>query len=159
MTLQDLYATAVSRETTWFRSDQSAHGLPSLAAFATVGDYPHDINRRQREIFLWRELVEYSRFGGGGRVRLLHHLVATIKWPIRGTAGAANADQQALDTAIGAVVMRIGGLFGDKTHGGAFEEAGEEGDVRIEYGDPNLLEKDERLHVHIKYTAADSTVG
>jgi hypothetical protein len=162
VTLADAYSTAISRETDWFRADESASGLATLTGpglFATVGGYPHDINRRQRELFLWRDAVEYRRVGAGGQVGLLHHMVATVKWPLSRTASAAAVDQAALDTALGLVVMRIAGLFQDKTHGQRFAEAGDTDGIRFDYSDPNMVEKDERLQVAIHYTAEDILVG
>jgi len=90
-----------------------------------------------------------------------YQLVLKPVWPVRaGSADIAEKEQQAFDTAIGYLLQRIRGLFGDKTHGGRFLPVAEvpmEGSVQVDYDDPEqTIQATKSLRATVTYWADDN---
>lgn len=171
-TIDVLIATAVTREANWFTNDppvggsfnaapplQSANGGP----FTIVQAYLPAVDMEARALYIYRPAGgSVVRVGAGGVMTVQHDFVALIEWPYLGgnAAGSMEAELQALDAALGAVVARIVGPLGDKSHGGQFASVGE-GDsgtnFRFEFEqDPyDVALRGGPFRVRIRYTADD----
>jgi len=166
------YGNAVTREAAWFTTD-TLPSYPGVAPLSTANGGPFDViqayrptvNRKGRvpSLFITREssgtASEENRIAMGGQKEWVHHFVAVISWPFRqGTTGKLEDEMQALDNAVAAVLERIRGPLGDKTHGAQFLSVGEdEGDIRVTYTDAvrDMTDR-EPLEAEIHYSALDT---
>jgi hypothetical protein len=171
------WADAVTREAAWFTADPptafpSAPPLQKVngGAFDVVQGYPEWPLPNARFLFVYRD--DKSR-GHDARTalgyrELVHPFVVHLQWPLGASSGRIEDDMQALDAAVGDVLLRIRQPDGDHTHGGAFwsvaQDRGESGfgsnDIDVEYTDPlAAAESDGPLEVFIRYTALDAYAG
>jgi len=117
--------TAVARETAWLATITDA--LPYLPSYAggawdvVQGFWPGSrITTQKTGIYLWARTISDPRISNQ-RIRAQYEFTLKLIWPVKAQAGPlAETEQQNLATAVDAVVRRIRGLVGDKTHGGRF---------------------------------------
>ena len=122
-------ADAVAREAAWL--NVTTDSLPALLVtaggpFDVVQAYrPRTPGQRKRSLYVIRRAFRLERFAN---VRTMAHyeFELQINWPIQNSAGSGEEEQVALDAALDLVLQRIGGLVGDKTHGGRFRSVAEE---------------------------------
>lgn len=126
------YADAVIREAKWFTTEPAFTGCPPLLSafggpFDTVAGsdnstpqgYPSKILEYGRNLYLWRENTQWQRLAFG-ELQYRYHMVAVVLWSFQTGDGSLPSEMAALDSAMDSVFQRIRGVFGDKTHGGAF---------------------------------------
>jgi len=152
---------AITREAAWL----AAGTLSSY--FKHIQAYPRVLPEKVSSLSLYRERIAETRESMGGRKLQTHHLVATVRWPLVSRAGQAEAELLALDVAVEALLARIRGPLGDKTHGGRFLSAGE--DIEVDFPDPlEVLDSPDvgnarggtgRLVVTVRYSADDELVA
>jgi hypothetical protein len=162
--------TAVTAEAAWFTSDpptgwvgtappplQAANG----GAFDTVQAFRPLICPAGKHLFIYRDYgaPQAETVGEMGEGRYWdHRLVAHLVWSFTESTGAGEDMEQHLETAIAAVLARIRGPVGDRSHGGAFTDVADvrnEPEVRY-VGDPyDQLEAANVVQVKIHYGATD----
>jgi hypothetical protein len=149
-------ADAVARETAWLKT--TGDTLPSLLTadggpFNSIHGYmPRTPARRETAIYVLRRSVTISRFAHIRRMPT-HAFNLVCDWPMTNTTGDAQAAQQAFDNAIDLVLQRIGGLVGDKTHGGRFLAVAEgTSELHVEFAHVH----DALYTAQISYTADDA---
>lgn len=156
------FDNAVSREVTWFTQEPPASfpSAPPLikasgGAFDLIQGYVPKEVPRQRCIFIVRERAREARIAFGEK-EWVHHMRVIVVWPL--DEPKAEDDLQLLDTAIAAVMTRIRGPFGDKSHGGQFVGVGEDdAEIEPDFGDQlTQVAEGGPLEVHIAYQATDS---
>lgn len=119
---------------------------------------------RERALYLIRARTTEDRYGAGGTKVWRHDLVIFAEWSFESATGSLEAEQQAFDTAIAAVMARIRGPIGDKSHGGQFVAVGE-GDtgrdlIDVQFTDPRQdMGKRQPLEARILYPAYDEFVA
>jgi len=154
-------ADAVDRETAWLQT--SGDGLPALpvtagGAWSVVSGYwPRTAAKRATgQLYVLRRSLEEKRFANQRRLAS-YEFELKLVWPHNSGAGDAQADQRAFDAAIDAVLVRVGGFVGDKTHGGRFLSVAEEPHwVRIHWEDPAVtLPTEAAFHATVIYHADD----
>lgn len=133
------FSDAPDREAAWLNS--SGDGLPALGA-ANGGPFqiiqarwPRAENTNKRAIYVLRTPANgYSvkRFAAQ-RSMASHRFTLRLNWRLTSGQGAAEADQLAFEEAIDLVLARIEDVLGDHTHGGRFQEAGEDGITVTDY--------------------------
>jgi hypothetical protein len=157
------YADAVTREAAWLA--QSGDGLPALLKSAGG---PFDIIRaywpgnrlatQQTGIYVTRGHISANH---SMALRYRPQCVFRIKvvWPVRCSSRIAEIEQQNLDDALDALITRISGPPGDKTHGGRFlsvAELPQEGSVMVDFEDPEAtIQATKDLRCTIGYYADD----
>jgi hypothetical protein len=148
VTYTPAFDSVVVREAAFFADPAPDGGTyPPLSAaaggpFDTVQGYFPREQRRLRELFIVRTRSIEERYAFGG-IRLFRHLMAVYTyWPLSTATGSVEQDQQEFDTAMAAVLTRIRGKLGDKSHNGAFVSVGE-GENRdiidVQFGDVRTL--------------------
>ena len=166
--------TAVSAEAAWFTAEPpaswpTAPPLISTSAgpFDAVQAYRPFVPPKGKNLFIYRDYgAEQGEewLASGAQNQWHHHLIAQILWSFTEATGSGETMEQHLETAIAAVMARIRGPIGDKTHGGAFTDVGDahgNGISRVRFvGDPyDSLEKQEAVEVLIHYTVTDTFTG
>lgn len=127
----DGIATACQREAAWLATTAD-DGLPVLPASAGG---PWDVVQafwpgqrtatQKRGIYVCFQHNSDAR-PNAARVRQQHTFALKLTWPVKtGTSPIAETEQANFAEAIEALIERIRGPFGDKTHGGQFESVGE----------------------------------
>lgn len=155
-------ADAVAREAAWLASYDPADGLPALLAtqggpFDVVQAYlPRTPAARRCQLYVTRRRLQEVRTAHVRRMAR-HDFALRIIWPSSSASGAAEAPQQALDDAVDLVLLRIGGLMLDKTHGGRFLSAAEDpAQVIVDFQDPEPSLRDRAdLTCIVSYSADD----
>lgn len=156
------YDDAPEREAAFFTDEPPASFSAAPPLIVGAGG-PFDIVQARlraveshgRSLYILRDTTTENRIAMGGMKEFVHQMVIVCMWSI--SVAHLETDQTAFDAAITAVLTRIRGPLGDKTHGGAFFEVGESGPVRVE--PQNLianLEAGNQLETHIKYQATDT---
>lgn len=156
-------ADAVARETAWLRA--FGDSLPPLLTEAggkwdAVQAYIPRTGGgglRKNQIWVLRKSLRIERFGN---VRKLAHYGFELicSWTLSSNLGNAEADQQAFDSAVDDVLVRIGGPLLDKTHGGAFLAVAEEPAapmVDVAFVDPERTMTAAVFEARITYHAVD----
>lgn len=133
-------ADAVTREAAWLNA--SGDSLPALLVtaggpFDIVQAYrPRTPRQRAKSLYVIRRAFREERFSN---VRRMAHyeLELQINWPIASLSGSGEDEQASLDAAVELVLLRVGGLPFDKTHGGRFRSVAENPKfVDVAFGDP-----------------------
>lgn len=118
-------ANAVKREAEWLAAYNPADGLPALlktqgGPFDVVQPYwPRTPAARRNSLYVLRRNIQSVRTANVRSMDRYQFLLRII-WPQSSRTGGAEVVQQALDDAVELVLLRVGGLFMDKTHGGRF---------------------------------------
>lgn len=135
-------ADAVVREADWLTAFNPADGLPALHAsqggpFDVIQQYlPRTPQQRRTQLYVIRQRLHEVRTANVRRMAR-HHLQLRIVWPASSPSGAVEPAQQALDEAVELVLLRVGGLMLDKTHGGRFLSVAEDpAEVIVDFADP-----------------------
>lgn len=133
------YADALVDEEAWFLADLSVDGIPGLTKdaggpFDVVAAQVRRLQQKPRQLFLAHDTSRDARGSKDSR-RLDHDLMALVLWPYR-NAQAMHEDQDRLDAAVDAVLARIRGPLGDRTHGGRWWIVG---DSRVEPPNPSTI--------------------
>jgi hypothetical protein len=168
------YSTAVTREAAWFTADPPA-SFPSApllrkktdptAPFDVVqGHRPRDEPRPGRNslyVYLDPRKSQRQPIVASGEMREPRYFfIAHIVWSFQAASRLAEEAEQELENAIERVLTRIDGPYGDKTHGGAFANAGALGDEAVvEYAaDPlDAIRTRGQVDVMVCYGASDFT--
>jgi hypothetical protein len=158
-----MFSDALDREAEWL--SVVGDGLPALTG---TQDAPFEIvQARQprlqamskRAIYVLRApspSARLTRFAAQ-RSMLTTHLMLRLHWPFRDGRGSAEAEQVAFEQAIDMVLVRVQGLFSDKTHGGRFLSVAENpDDINIDYTDPMEGVQAFRFLAHMTYSADDT---
>lgn len=159
-------ADAVAREAAWLTEFNPADGLPALHAsqggpFDVIQGYlPRTPQQRRTQLYVIRQRLHEVRTAHVRRMAR-HHFQLRIVWPTSSPSGAAEPPQQALDDAIELVLLRIGGLMLDKTHGGRFLSVAEDpAEVVVDYADPtDSLPNRADLLCNVSYAADDVEIN
>ncbi|MFF3151806.1 hypothetical protein [Streptomyces sp. NPDC057910] len=153
-------ADAVDREVAWLTS--SGDGLPALLVAAggpwgNVQAYqPRTPGKRSTNIFVLRRQIHEKRFANVRRMPT-YEFVLKLIWPLSSGQGIAEADQRAFDAAVDLVLTRIGGLVGDKSHGGRFLSVAENPEyVNVRFTDPEQTLSVAEFRAEITYHADDT---
>lgn len=160
---------AVAREAAWLATTAS-DGLPVLPKSAggvwdvIQAHWPgQKVPKEKRCIFVTLRRNLDAR-PNNHRVRQQHTFALKIWWSLKtGTAGGAEAEQAACESAVQALIGRVRGPFGDKTHGGAFQSAGEvparAGWPTVDWQDVELtIARDRAIRCTITYSVDDIEV-
>jgi hypothetical protein len=152
-------ADAVARETAWLTA--VGDGLPALLSDsggkwdAVQGYLPRTPGTRRNQIWVLRSRTTVERFGANRKIAK-YEFELILSWTLSSAAGAAESDQKAFDAAIDDVLARIGGPFGDKTHGGRFLSVAENpAHVEVIYTPPSQTISSAAFEAHIVYAADD----
>lgn len=155
-------ADAVDREVAWLTS--SGDGLPALLAslgglWDNVQAYqPRTPLKRAANIYVLRRQIHEKRFANVRRMAT-YEFVLKLIWPLSSGQGIAEADQRAFDAAVDLVLTRIGGLVGDKSHGGRFLSVAENPEwVTVRFTDPEQTLGAAEFHAEITYFADDTEI-
>ncbi|MBD0743602.1 hypothetical protein [Streptomyces sp. CBMA152] len=150
---------AVDREVAWLTA--SGDGLPALLAssggpWGNVQAYqPRTPGKRSTNVFVLRRQIHEKRFAHVRRMAT-HEFVLKMVWPLSSGQGIAEADQRAFDVAVDKLLQRIGGLVGDKSHGGRFRSVAENPEyVIVRFTDPEQTLSVGEFHGEITYYADD----
>lgn len=154
---------AVDREVAWLTS--TGDGLPALLVAAggpwdNIQAYqPRTPGKRASNLYVQRRGIHEKRFANVRRMPT-YEFVLKLIWPLSSGQGIAEADQRAFDAAIDLVLRRIGGLVGDKSHGGRFLSVAENpGYVNVRFTDPEqTLVSGVEFHAEITYFADDTEI-
>jgi uncharacterized RDD family membrane protein YckC len=155
-------ADAVDREVAWLTS--SGDGLPALLT-ASGGPWdnlqayqPRTPGKRAANIYVLRRGIHEKRFANVRRMATYEFALKMI-WPLSSGQGIAEADQRAFDAAVDLVLTRIGGLVGDKSHGGRFLSVAENPEyVNVRFTDPEQTLGMGEFHAEITYHADDTEI-
>jgi hypothetical protein len=112
---------------------------PAVTAWLKVLPHVRRSSGNVKRCHLWREGIVESRLDLATKMRE-HQLVITITWPITSGSKKAEDVQADLDTAIEALLHRIAGPHGDKTHDGRFlsvVEMAADPRIVVAVGDPH----------------------
>ena len=154
-------ADAVARETEWLRT--SGDGLPALLTdvggrWDLIQGYAPRAGAtgmRKNQIWVLRRSMQIERFGGIRKMAKYEFELVLI-WALSSRTGSAEPDQAASDAPIDDVLVRIGGLLQDKTHGGRFLSVAEDGSVvQVSFTPPEQSMTDAVFRAHITYPADD----
>ncbi|MEV4438517.1 hypothetical protein AB0K09_05760 [Streptomyces sp. NPDC049577] len=159
-------ADAVTREAAWLSDYNPADSLPALhtalgGPFDVVQAYlPRTPAQRRTQLYVLRRQLREERTAHVRRMAR-HLFELRIIWPASSPTGSSEDPQQALDTAVGLVLERIGGLMLDKTHGGRFLSVAENPpEVTVDYTDPEPGLRDRAdLRCTITYWADDTEIN
>lgn len=155
-------ADAVAREAAWLQAYSDADGLPALLAnqggpFDVVQAYiPRTGVQRQSRLYVTRAALRVERFGFNRKIN--HHtFLLRLYWPQSSPTGQAESVQADFDAAVDAVVLRISGLFQDKTHGARFLSVAEDpNSIDVQFTDPEAsMQAKAELTATITYQADD----
>jgi hypothetical protein len=154
-------ADSVDREVAWLQT--TGDGLPALVGtgagqFNNLQAYqPRTPGRRGSNLFVLRRTIHHKRFANVRRMASYEFTLKLI-WPLTSGQGIAEADQRAFDVAVDAVLTRIGGFPGDKSHGGRFRSVAEDPPlVAVHFVDPvSTMPPDAEFHAEITYWADDA---
>lgn len=152
--------TAVDLECVWLNGDPAVISYLPDGVERWVRDLPAGTKAAELRI----ESSEETRVSIG-RVQIVHQLILRITWPTQNAASTIQDDQAYLAGAARALVVRIRGLLGDHTHGGAFASAGDTHDgnargIAVQFEDPNVsaTENDPRLIALIRYGVTEDLI-
>jgi hypothetical protein len=156
-------ADAVDRETAWLAT--TTDSLPALLASAGG---PFDVVQaywrrtpqgRAKQLFVLRKSLQEERFANVRRMPR-YRFELRITWPQSSATGAAEDPQRALDAAIDLVLQRVGGLVGDKSHGGRFLSVAEHPpEVTVDFADPERsMDARADLQATVSYWADDTEI-
>lgn len=155
-------ADAVDREVAWLTS--SGDGLPALLVSAggpwdNVQAYqPRTPGKRASNLYVLRRQIHEKRFANVRRMASYEFVLKAI-WPLSNGQGIAEAEQRAFDEALDLVLTRIGGLVGDKSHGGRFLSVAENPEwVNVRFTDPEQTLPQGEFHAEITYYADDTEI-
>jgi hypothetical protein len=157
-------ADAVDREVAWLTA--SGDGLPALLTsaggpFSNVqGYWPRTPGRRNTNLYVMRRGIHQARFANV-RTMATHEFALRIVWPMQSGQGKAEDDQRAFDAAVDKVLQRIGGLPGDKSHGGRFLSVAENpAYVTVVFSDPSqTMPPEAEFWCEITYHADDPEIN
>ena len=174
------FDTVVSREAAWFTVDPPPTfptAPPLLAAnggpFDICQGYYQRVDQRARELYIVRTGSDEDRdtsstvgtFGGGmgGMKGWKHTITLYLFWAFEDPTGSLEAEQQNFDSAMAAVMTRIRGPFGDKSHNQAFASVGEgtaSDRIQVRVTDVRaLMDQGQPLEAQIIYSAYDTFVA
>jgi hypothetical protein len=156
-------ADAVDREADWLTT--SGDGLPALL---TTAGGPFEIVQaywrrtpagRATQLYVIRKALHEERFANVRRMAR-YQFELRIIWPQSSATGAAEGVQRSLDAAIDLVLQRVGGLPGDKSHGGRFLSVAEHPpEVTVDFADPvRSLDARADLEATVSYWADDTEI-
>lgn len=155
-------ADAVDREVAWLTS--SGDSLPALleavgGPWDNVQAYrPRTPGKRASNIYVLRRQIHEKRFANVRRMAT-YEFVLKLVWPMSSGQGIAEAEQRAFDAAVDLVLTRIGGLLGDKSHGGRFLSVAENPEyVNVRFVDPEQTLGVSEFHAEITYFADDAEI-
>lgn len=155
-------ADAVDREVAWLQT--SGDGLPALLVSAggpwdNVQAYqPRTPGKRASNLYVLRRGIHEKRFANVRRMPTYEFVLKAV-WPLSSGQGIAEADQRAFDAAVDLVLTRIGGLVGDKSHGGRFLSVAENPEyVNVRFADPEQTLGASEFHAEITYYADDTEI-
>ncbi|MGW2861952.1 hypothetical protein [Streptomyces sp. NPDC001205] len=159
-------ADAVAREADWLAAHDPSDGLPALLAtqggpFDIVQAYlPRTPVARRCQLYVVRRRLQEVRTANVRRMAR-HDFTLRIIWPSSSPSGSAEVPQQALDNAVELVLLRIGGLLLDKTHGGRFLSVAEDpAQVTVDFPDPEpTLRERADLTCIVSYSADDAEIN
>ncbi|MFD9564346.1 hypothetical protein [Streptomyces sp. NPDC059994] len=159
-------ADAVDREAAWLAAADPADGLPALLAsqggpFDVVQAYqPRTPAARKNSLYVCRRRFQEVRTAHIRRMAR-HQFELRITWPQSSPTGSAEDVQRALDAAVDLVLLRVGGLFMDKTHGGRFLSVAEDpAEVSVDFADPVAsMQNRADLTCLISYSADDAEIN
>lgn len=151
---------AVDREVAWLAS--SGDGLPALLTTAggpwgNIQAYqPRTPGKRSTNVFVLRRQIHEKRFANVRRMAS-YEFVLKLVWPLTSGQGRAEDDQRAFDAAVDKLLTRIGGLAGDKSHGGRFRSVAEDpAYVTVRFTDPEqTMPPEAEFRAEISYFADD----
>ncbi|MEE6264874.1 MULTISPECIES: hypothetical protein [Streptomyces] len=157
-------ADAVDREVAWLTT--SGDGLPALLTSAggpwgSIQAYqPRTPGRRNTYAILLRRQIHEKRFANVRRMPT-YEFVLKLIWPLTSGQGRAEDDQRAFDAAVDKVLTRIGGLPGDKSHGGRFRSVAENPEyVIVRFTDPEqTMPPEAEFRAEIVYYADDIEIN
>jgi hypothetical protein len=112
---------------------------PAVQAWLEVLPHARRSSAGVKRAHLWREGILQSRMDLGALMRE-HQLVLSINWPITSGSKKAEDVQADLDAAIEALLARITGPHGDKTHDQRFlsvVEMASDPRIVVQVGDPH----------------------
>jgi hypothetical protein len=157
------FSDSLDREAAWLNT--TGDGLPELPApngpFQIIqARWPRVQSTRKTGIYVLRQpgnSAKLNRFGAQ-RSMLTTHLQLRILWPLTSGVGSAEADQLLLERAIDAVLARVQGPLGDKTHGGRFLSVAENPDyIDLTVDDPEqAIAQGGIFRAQITYSADDA---
>lgn len=155
-------ADAVDRETAWLST--VGDGLPALlassgGAWDVVQAYmPRTPATRGNQIYVLRRNVRSHRVSNARR-RPLYEFELKLIWPLQSGTGQAEADQRNFDAAVDAILARVVGPLGDKTHGGRFLSAAEVPDlISVRVDDPERTIPEGRFTATVLYSVDDNEI-
>jgi hypothetical protein len=159
MTTPDPTSTAVAREAAWLAISNDTLPDLSAAGWEVIQAYWPGARWASQKpgIYVTRRMTNDDH-PNAQRYRPQYTFTLKLHWPVRNpTPPIAETEQQAFDTAIGYLLMRIRGLPEDKTHGGRFltvaEVPGTTG-ASVDYEDPALtIAADKELRATVSYRA------
>lgn len=111
-------------------------------------------NTRKRSLYVLRApsgTFRYTRFASQ-RSDLTTNILLRLIWAVSAGTGKVETDQLAFEQAIDAVIARVAGPLGDKSHNGAFLNVAETG-IAVEYDDPEQSLGGGILRAQITYSA------
>lgn len=154
---------AVDREQAWLTS--FGDGLPALLAaaggpFDVVQAYLRRTPQgRAKQLYVTRRHLREERFAHPRRMPR-YQFELRIIWPLSSNSGAAEDSQRALDAAVDLVLQRVGGLVGDKSHGGRFLSVAENPpEVTVIFSDPERsMDARADLEATVSYWADDTEI-
>lgn len=156
---------AVARETAWLQTTNDT--LPALLSnaggpFDIVQPYwPRTPRTMGRGLYVLRDRLREERVANIRRRPSYMFLLRCI-WPLTSGIGAAEAEQQNLDNAVDLVLLRVGGLLQDKTHGGRFLSVAEDPRyVDVVFADPEKAMQASPIafEAQISYAADDFEIN
>lgn len=156
-------ATAVDREAAWLSITNDS--LPVLAAsaggpFNIIQAYrPRTPRTLGAQLYVLRAGIREDRFANQRR-QAHYEFQLQIWWAVTSRSGNLEAEQRKLDAAVDLLLTRIGGLTGDKTHGGRFLAVAENPRwVEVAFTNPEETVPagggHSALEVRLNYTADD----
>jgi len=159
------FSDALDREAAWLNTiDDSLPILISTSGgpFQIIqARWPRQAAMSKSGLYVTRSSSNSYRYNAfaSQRARMTTQFALKLLWPINQGpvgAGSGEAGQLAFEQAIDLVVLRVAGLFMDKTHGGAFLSAAENPpDIYVDYDDPEQGITNGAYRASIKYSADD----
>jgi hypothetical protein len=155
-----VFSDALDRETAWLTTADSLGNLNTL--FQVIqARWPRTPSKKQYQLYVLRKPAPsaISERNSAQRRELVHHLELRLFWPITSGTGSGESDQLAFDQAIDTVLARVIGPLGDKTHGGRFAWAAEDGPLSVNYADPANSHAEGVYSATVEYLAADFEIN
>jgi hypothetical protein len=112
---------------------------PAVTAWLHVLPHVRRSSGNVKRCHLWREGLVETRLDLASKL-LEHQLVLSVSWPITSGSKRAEDVQADLDSAVEALLARIRGPHGDKTHDGRFlsvVEMASDPRIVVQTGDPH----------------------